>query len=138
MQICAGNRLKGLRVSNGEEIGLADVRGNRNVRGEIEVNRQRQELVEVQKVGVGDHRDVEDECKLVLGRIVEMRDLDLEQVRGESDEGYQVLFLGDGGDVFNYAVQDIVRQGSWCKPVMLGRFDHVLVCLLYTSPSPRD
>ncbi len=38
-----------------------------------------------------------------------LRDLDLEQVRGESDEGHQVLFLGDGGDVFNYAVQDIVR-----------------------------
>ncbi len=72
------------------------------------MNRQRQELVEVQKVGIGDHRDVEDECKLVFGRVVEMRDLDLEQVRGESDEGHQVLLLGDGGDVFNYAVQDIV------------------------------
>ena len=94
---------------------------------------------------------MEDECELVLGWVVEVRDLDLEQVRGEGDEGHQVLLLGDGGDVFNYAVQDIVRKGSRSKSVMLCRFDHVLVvpddglellldgvCLLYTSPSPRD
>ncbi len=127
MQVSAGNGLKGLRVSDGEEIGLAHVRSNRNVFGEIEVNRQRHELVKVQKVGIGDHRDVEDECKLVLGWVVEVRDLDLEQVRGESDEGHQVLFLGDGCHVFNDAIQDIMRKGSWSKSVMLRRFDHVFV-----------
>ena len=50
MQVCAGNRLKGLRVSDGEEIGLAHVRSDRNVGGEIEVNGQQQKLVKVQKV----------------------------------------------------------------------------------------
>ena len=68
------------------------------------MNGQRHEFVEVEKVGVGDHWHVKDECELVLGRVVEVRDLDLEQVRGKGDEGHQVLFLGDGCDVFNYAV----------------------------------
>ena len=47
--------------------------------------------------------------------------------RGKGDEGHQILFLRDGSDVFNDAVQDIVRKGSWSKSVMLCRFNHVLV-----------
>ncbi len=50
MQICAGNRLKRLRVADCEEISLSHVRSDRDVRGEVEMNWQRQELVEVEQV----------------------------------------------------------------------------------------
>ncbi len=76
------------------------------------MNGQWQEFVEVEKVGIGHHGHVEDECELVLRQVVEVRDLDLEQVRGKSDERYQVLFLGDGGDMLNDAVQNVMRKGS--------------------------
>ncbi len=51
----------------------------------------------------------------------------MEQVRGKGDEGHQILFLSNSGDVFNDAVQDIVRKGSRSKSVMLCRFNHVFV-----------
>jgi len=84
------------------------------------MNGQRQKFVEVEKVGVGDHWHVKDECELVLGRVVEVRDLDLEQVRSKSHKRHQVLLLGNGGDMLNNAIQDVMREGSWCKSMMLG------------------
>ena len=58
------------------------------------MNGQRQEFVEVEKVGVGDHWHMEDECELVLGRVVDVRDLDLE-LRSEAKvtKGTRFFFL---------------------------------------------
>ncbi len=42
-------------------------------------------------------------------------------------KGTRFFFFGNGSDVLDDAVQDVVRKGSWCKPVMLGRFDYILV-----------
>jgi hypothetical protein len=50
MQIGAGNRLKGLRVANREEISLADVRSDRDVCGEVKMNGQQQKFVEVEQI----------------------------------------------------------------------------------------
>ena len=50
MQISAGNRLKGLRVADCEEIGLSYVRSDRDVCGEVEMNGQWQKFVEVEQV----------------------------------------------------------------------------------------
>ncbi len=63
---------------------------------------------------------MEDEGELILGWVVEVRDLDLEQVRGESHEWHQVLLLRDGGNVLNDSIQNIVGQSSGCQSVMLG------------------
>ncbi len=70
---------------------------------------------------------MEDESERIFGWVVEVRDLDLEQVRGEGHKGHQVLFLRNGGDVFNDSIQDIVRQRSGCQPVMLCRLNHIFV-----------
>ncbi len=56
-----------------------------------------------------------------------MRDFNLEQVRGKSDKGYQVFLLGDGSDVLDDAIQNVVRECTRHQSVMLGRFYNVLV-----------
>ncbi len=70
---------------------------------------------------------MEDEGELIFGWVVEVRYLDLEQVRGEGHEGHQVLFLRNGGNVFNDSIQDIVRKSSGCQSVMLCGFNHIFV-----------
>ncbi len=80
MQIGAGNRLKGLRVANCEEIGLSYVRSDRDVCGKFEMDGQRQEFLEVEQVRVCNHWHMEDECELICGWVIELRDIDLEQV----------------------------------------------------------
>ncbi len=59
-----------------------------------------------------------------------MRDLNLEEDQSKSDEWHQVLFLGDGRDVLNDAVQNITGECTRCQPVVLGRFYDWLKFLL--------
>jgi hypothetical protein len=53
-------------------------------------------------------------------------DFNLEQARGKSDKGYQVFLLGNGSDVLDDAIQNIVRECTRCQLVMLGQFYDVL------------
>ncbi len=52
MQIRAGDSLKRFRVSNGQKVVLADVRGDQNVRRDVEMDWQGEKFVEFQQVGV--------------------------------------------------------------------------------------
>jgi hypothetical protein len=63
---------------------------------------------------------VVDEGELILGRVVEVQDLDLEQVRSKSHEWHQVLLLRNSGNMLNDSIQNIVGQSSGCQSVMLG------------------
>ena len=64
MQIRAGDSLKRFRVSNGQKIVLADVRCDRDIRREVEMDRQWQKFVKLQQVGIRDQGNVHDECEL--------------------------------------------------------------------------
>ena len=59
-------------MSDSKEVGLAHIWRDRNVGCEVEVNGQRHEFVEVEKVGVCNHWHMKDECELVLGGVVEV------------------------------------------------------------------
>ena len=48
------------------------IRHDGDIGGEIEMNGQWQKFVEVEKVGVGDHWHMKDECELVLCRVLEV------------------------------------------------------------------
>ena len=52
-------------MSDRERVCLSDIRSNGKVGGEVKVNWQWHEFVEVEQVRVGDHWDVEDQCKFV-------------------------------------------------------------------------
>ncbi len=56
--------MKRFRVSNGQEVVLDDVRSDRNVCREVEMDWQGKKFVEFQQVGIRNQRNVNDECEL--------------------------------------------------------------------------
>ena len=59
-------------MSNCEQVCCSDVWSDRDVGGKVEVNWQWQEFLEVEQIGVGDHWYVQNECKFVGGRCIEV------------------------------------------------------------------
>ena len=53
----------------------------------------------------------------------------MEKIQSEGDEWHQVLFLGDGRDVLNDSIQNIMGKSTRCKSVVLGRFYDVFMVM---------
>jgi hypothetical protein len=85
MQISAGDSLKRFGVSNGQKIVGSDIRCDRDIRREIEVNRQWQKFVELEQVGIRNKWNVHNQCEYKCFRVLQVGDFHLEAVRGVVD-----------------------------------------------------
>ncbi len=70
---------------------------------------------------------MQDQGEFIGGWHVQMRYLNLEKLRRESDERNQILFHRDLDHVRNDAVQNIVWKCPWSQSVVLCRFHIVIV-----------
>jgi len=77
------------------------------------VNPKWQELVEVEQVLIGDHWNVQDECKLICGWCVQVRNSDLKKVQCKLDKWDQVLLLDHMYDMLDDSVQDVMGKCPW-------------------------